>query len=276
MYELKRDDVLDDYRRFLKVERGLNETTIEQHTTMLRVFLDRYEQIRPPQELAKEFQEHLMDEGYSNSHVNNTMKAIDYYYEFHGEQFDFNRLNRRKKLPETLSENQVKRILYACDTYRDFAIMKTLTSSGVRASELCDLDVVDADLDNRTLLIRQGKFDKDGYAKISDTCAEAISQYLERRDDDADPLFLSRTGDRLTRNGLLQLVKRRARSAGIEQNVTVHMFRHYFATKMIENGADISIVKELLRHDDITSTMKYLHISGEALSEQYDRYVDDV
>lgn len=170
----------------------------------------------------------------------------------------------------------MKRILYACDSYRDFAIVKTLASSGVRALELCDLDVVDADLDERTLHIRAGKFDKDGIAKISDSCAEALGQYLARRDDDSKQLFLSRSGNRLTRNGLLQLVKRRARAAGIEQNVTVHLFRHYFATKMIENGADVSIVKELLRHDDITLTMKYLHISGETLGEQYDRYVDDI
>jgi integrase/recombinase XerD len=146
----------------------------------------------------------------------------------------------------------------------------------VRASELCYLDVDDADSDDRTLHIREGKFKKEGIARISQSCADAINDYLRRREIESEPLFLSRSDSRLTRSGLLQLVKRRAREAGIDQTVNVHMFRHYFATSMIENGADVSVVKDLMRHEDIASTMKYLHLSGDALAEQYDRYVDDI
>lgn len=276
MYETKRDDVLEDFRRYLKIEQGLSEKTINEHETMVAVFLDRQQTVHPDQRAAKKFQEELMDEDYSHSHINNTMKAIEYYFEFLNEDFDFTRLERPKQLPEVLSQSQVRQILYACDTYRDYAIVKTLASSGVRASELCNLDVADVDLEDRTLHIQQGKFDKEGIAQISESCSEAIEEYLQRREIQADPLFLSRSGNRLTRSGLLQLIKRRAREAGIDQTVNVHMFRHYFATSMIENGADVSVVKDLMRHEDIASTMKYLHLSGDALAEQYDRYVDDI
>lgn len=276
MYETKRDDILEDFRRYLKIEEGLSEKTIDEHETMVAVYLDEQQTVHPDQQTAKQFQEDLMDDDYSHSHINNTMKAIEYYYEFLDKEFGWTRLERPKQLPEVLSQNQVRQILYACDTYRDYAIIKTLASSGVRASELCDLDVNDIDLDDRTLHIQQGKFDKEGIAQISESCTEAIEKYLKRRESQSEPLFLSRSDNRLTRSGLLQLVKRRAREAGIEQTVNVHMFRHYFATSMIENGADVSVVKDLMRHEDIASTMKYLHLSGEALAEQYDRYVDDI
>ena len=276
MYEFQRNNVLDGFQRHLKLEHGLSKKTIDQHATMAGVFLDRVEEIHPDQSQAKAFQEDLMDADYSTSHINNTMKALEYYYEFHGDEFEFTRLNRPKRRPETLSDQQVRRILYACDTYRDYAIVKTLVSSGLRASEVCDMDVVDVDLDERRLIVRAGKFDKDGVARISQSCAEAVAAYLKRRECEADPLFLSRTDERLTRSGLLSIVKRRARDAGIGQAVTVHQFRHYFATSMIENGADISVVKELLRHEDIASTMTYLHMSDAALTEQYDRYVSDI
>lgn len=84
---------------------------------------------------------------------------------------------------------------------------------------------------------------------------------------ESSSLFLSRSGNRLTWNGLLQLVQRRVRDAGIDQRVTVHMFRHYFATSMIKNRADISVVKALMRHEDIAATVKCLHLSSEALDE---------
>lgn len=276
MYEIKRDDVLDDFRRYLKVDQGLNAKTVDQHQIMATVFLDYCEDILPEQERAKDFQEDLIDREYSSSHINNSMKAVEYYYGFHDLDFEYKRLKRPKKLPEVLSSSQVRRIMYACETYRDYAIIKTLTSSGIRSSELCALDVTDVGLDDRTLSIKEGKFDKDGIARISKSCAEAIDTYLNHRDNIADPLFLSRSGERLTRSGLLQVVQRRARDANIAQQVTVHMFRHYFATSMIESGADISVVKEFMRHEDITATMKYLHLSNEALTEQYDRYIGDI
>ncbi|POG53816.1 tyrosine-type recombinase/integrase [Haloferax marisrubri] len=276
MYETKRDDVLTDFARYLKIDQGLGEKTVNQHKMMAAVFLDAYQDIRPSPDEAKEFQERMMDDGYSPSHINNTMKAVTYYFGFHGEEVEFTRLKRPKKLPETISKSQVRRMLYTCNTYRDYAILKTLASSGVRATELCDLNVTDADLDERVLRIQEGKFGKGGVARISQSCADSIESYLSHRAVEHDPLFLSRTNQRLTRSGLLQLVRRRARDANIEQRVTVHMFRHYFATSMIENGADISVVKELMRHEDITATMKYLHLSGKALDEQYDRYAEDL
>lgn len=171
---------------------------------MAAVFLDRCQDVLPEQSEVKNFQEYLMDEGYSNSHVNNTMNAVEYYYSFHNQEFDFKRLNRPKQLPEILSASQVRRIIYACDTYRDYAIIKTLASSGVRASELCNLDVTDVDFEKRKLRIRDGKFSKDGIARISESCADAIEEYLQRRDAEHESLFLSRTENRLTRSGLLQ------------------------------------------------------------------------
>lgn len=272
MYEMKREDVLRDFRRFLKVRMGLDEKTVEDHAYMAGKFLDRFEEVIPDKEKARRLKEEMMDQEYSSSHINNTMKAIQYYYQMHDIDFSFKRLKRPKQLPEVLTENEVKRIQYACNTYRDYAIVKTLASSGVRASELCNLDVSDANLDERKLRITQGKGRKDGVSMISETCAEAIREYLRRRDDNKKPLFLSMTGERLTRSGLLQLVKRLGKRANLDRNITVHMFRHYFGTQLISNGADLSIVKELMRHEDVGTTMKYVHLASDTIQEHYDQY----
>ncbi|SFF87546.1 integrase/recombinase XerD [Halopelagius inordinatus] len=278
MYELKRDDVLDDYRRFLKVERGLSEKTIHQHATMLQVFLDRYEQIRPAQELAKEFQEHLMDEGYSNSHINNTMKAIEYYFDSLGRTDELpaserRSLPRKRTEPNPLSEDEVREILGAAKTYRDTAILRVLVSSGIRKSELANLDISDVDLERRRLTIREGKGNKDRTAIVSSKCADAIETYLLRREDvESDALFLSRYGNRLTPNGVYQLVKRTVASTDIERNVKVHTFRATFAQRLKENGADIYRIKELLGHDDIRSTMIYLRMEPDELGREHDKY----
>lgn len=274
MYELKRKDVLEDFGRFLRVREDLHEKTAQEHKYMAGKFLDYCHEVLPEKGMARDFKEKMMNEDYSKSHINNAMKAIQYYYKFHEEEFDFKRLKRPKKLPETLTENEVKRVLYACDSYRDFAIIKTLVTSGVRASELCNLNVQDVNLDDRKVRIRKGKGQKDGITMISEDCAEAISEYLDRRDDNKDPLFLSKYGERLTRSGLLQLVKRRARDANIEKDVNVHMFRHFFGTMLISNGADVSVVKELMRHEDIKTTSKYVHLSDRTIKRHYDRYME--
>lgn len=275
---MRKDNAIEDFQRYLRVKQGLSPKTIDKHALMVEKYLEYCEDIIPDKEKALDFKEKMMDEDYSESHINNTMKAIEYYYNFHDQDFDFKRLNRPRKRPRVLKESEVKKILYACDTYRDYAIIKTLASSGIRASELCNLNVSDVDFKDRKLLIKQGKGSKDGISRFSEKAGEAIQQYLKHRNDDQPPLFLSHRGKRLTRKGLLQLVKRLAKRSGIDQHneVNVHSFRHYFGTKMIENGADVSVVKELLRHDNIKSTMRYLHLSNEAIGEQYDRYIEDI
>lgn len=167
MYELNKKDVLEDFRRFLRVEKGLSPKTVSEHTYMAEKYIDFCEKIIPDIDKAKDLKEEMMNEDYSESHINNTMKAIKYYYKMHDVEFDFNRLNRPKKLPEPLTEKEVKRMLYACKNYRDYAIIKTLASSGIRASELCNLDIKDIDLEKRKLKVVQGKGSKDGIVVFS-------------------------------------------------------------------------------------------------------------
>ncbi len=278
MFDLRRDDALDDFQRHLKIKQVLSQKTIDKHVLAVKNYLDYCEEILPDTDKALDYKEKMMDEDYSNSHINNNLKAIEYYYEFQDIEFEWNSLDRPKKRPRVLKESEVKKMLYSCESYRNYAIIKLLAASGIRASELCNLDVTDLDFEERTIFIEQGKGAKDGIARFNEKAGEAIQKYLDHREDDKKPLFLSRTGERLTRRGLLQLVKRVAKQADIEnpEEINVHSFRHYFGTKMIENGADVSVLKELMRHDSIASTMRYLHLSGKALNEHYDRYMDNI
>ena len=219
-----------------------------------------------------------MDEGYSNSHVNNTMKAIEYYFDSLGRTDELpaserRSLPRKRTEPNPLSEDEVREIIGAAKTYRDTAILRVLVSSGIRKSELANLDISDVDLERRRLTIREGKGNKDRTAIVSSKCADAIETYLLRREDvESDALFLSRYGNRLTPNGVYQLVKRTVARTDIERNVKVHTFRATFAQRLKENGADIYRIKELLGHDDIRSTMVYLRMEPDELGREHDKY----
>lgn len=264
---------LEEFKRYLVLEHSLSEKTATSHTYQVGKFLDDTGVRNPQREDVLEYKEKMMKDGYSNSHINNTMKALEYYFNFLGKTLNISKLKRQKKLPNPLSEEEIKTLLKNTKTKRDEAIFHTLLSTGLRASELCNLNRRDVDLEERIVKVRSGKGGKDGYAIMSEECAKAIQKYLAtKQETETNALFLNMYGERLTRSGLLQLVKRTAERANLDRNVNVHTFRHTFGTRMISNGADISVVKELMRHNDIRTTMLYVTLSQKTLKEQYDKH----
>jgi len=146
----------------------------------------------------------------------------------------------KKDMP-VYSDDDIARILAVCDNPRDRAVILFLMDSGLRASELCALDVGDVDLRDGAVEVKQGKGQKDRTAYISARTAKQLTRYLAPRGDVGpdDPLFLSEnTGDRLTRSGLGQLMKRLGERSGVTP-CTVHMFRRYFAVKSLESGISV-------------------------------------
>ena len=269
---------LEGFSSYLRVRQSLSKKTVDQHRCMVRAFLMEVELLEPEPSDAWAHKEGMMDQGYSNSHINNTMKAVEYYFDYldRGDELatsERRNLPRKRTEPNPLTADEVREILGAAKTYRDTAIFRVLVSSGIRKSELANLDIEDVDLERRRLTIREGKGNKDRTAIISSECADAISAYLLRREDvETDALFLSRYGNRLTANGVYQLVKRTVARTDIEPNVKVHTFRATFAHRLKENGADIYRIKELLGHDDIRSTMVYLRMVPDELGREHDKY----
>ena len=174
-----------------------------------------------------------------------------------------------KYLPEVLSVEEVTAILESVDLgtpggKRDRAILEVLYGCGLRVSEAALLRISHVHLDEGFVDV-VGKGDKQRLVPLGEMAADALRAYLEVRPEPAgrafdDVLFLSRAGKPLSRVSLFKLVKRQAMAAGIQKEISPHTFRHSFATHLIENGADLRIVQEMLGHASILTTEIYTHI----------------
>ncbi len=192
-----------------------------------------------------------------------------------------------KYMPVFLSVDEVFTLLEipnADDTFaaRDRAIMELLYSTGMRVSELASLDL--PALDFTTGMVRvTGKGNKQRLAPMGNPAMESINAYLGQRDNlqqdrlrrgldlDGDALFLNTRGSRLTTRSIERLVKMYAQRAGIASRVTPHALRHSFATHLLEMGADLRTVQELLGHASLSTTQKYTHLNLDHLNKVYDQ-----
>jgi site-specific recombinase XerD len=190
----------------------------------------------------------------------------------------------RVKRPQIgfLDTDEIERLFAAVDTsnpvgLRDRAILELLFSSGLRVSELVNLNRDHINLDRGEFMVR-GKGQKDRPVFISPEAAEAIGLYLKSRNDESDPLFIHYAGSkeegytRLTARSVQRLVKRYAGLAGITKVVTPHTLRHSFATDLLINGADVRSVQGLLGHSNISTTQIYTHITDPQLRKVHEQF----
>lgn len=188
----------------------------------------------------------------------------------------------QRNLPEVLTLEEVERLIAVCDPslprgLRDRAMLELLYSSGLRVSELVLLEFSHLDLSNRMVRL-WGKGFKERVVPFGEKAQDALIAYLERgrpvllKRSQSNYIFVSDASGRpLTRQNVWTLIKRYARRAGIQKNITPHTFRHTFATHLLENGADLRIVQEFLGHSDITTTQIYTHVNRKVLREVYER-----
>jgi integrase/recombinase XerD len=188
--------------------------------------------------------------------------------------FDTPRLVR--SLPRVLSTDEVERLMAAVDTskpqgLRDAAILELFYSCGLRVSELAKVPLRDVSLEESSARVR-GKGSKVRLVPLGHQAIARMQAWLAVRNAGRvrdDTLFLGRTGKRMSRAAVWQVVKRHARAANLRQNLTPHMLRHSFATHLLDNGADLRAVQEMLGHADIATTQIYTHVSTERLSRAH-------
>jgi integrase/recombinase XerC len=185
---------------------------------------------------------------------------------------------QRRKLPETLSVDQLDRLLSfpakTPEDLRDRALMELLYSSGLRLAEVCSIDLGDIDLSDRSLRVT-GKGAKTRVLPVGGKAVDALQAWLKARvqmaNTDEQALFVGKRGARISPSAVQALVKRRAVQQGIPQNIYPHLFRHSFATHMLEASQDLRAVQELLGHADISTTQIYTHLDFAHLAEVYDK-----
>ena len=180
-------------------------------------------------------------------------------------------------LPETLQADAVNELLQSIDPAelplgaRDRALLEMRYGSGLRVSELVNLRPEHVDWEEGFLRVT-GKGSKTRYVPLGGVAAKALRSYLEharpkllRNGRRADVLFLSIRGERLTRDRIRQIIKERARAAGLSENVYPHILRHSFATHLLENGADLRVIQDMLGHASLSTTQVYTHVDSKRL-----------
>ncbi|HEX2234526.1 MAG TPA: site-specific tyrosine recombinase XerD [Thermoleophilaceae bacterium] len=188
---------------------------------------------------------------------------------------------RGRKLPQVLTRGEVELLLAQPKgtepaALRDRALLELMYACGLRASEAIGLEVGDLDLEDKVLRAR-GKGSKERIVPIGGTAAGAVRIYLERGrpalvKGAAEPhLFVNFRGGPLTRQGLYKIVRRHARTAGLEDRLSPHTLRHTFATHLLAGGCDLRSVQEMLGHADVATTQLYTHLSSQRLKDVYFR-----
>jgi integrase/recombinase XerC len=183
-----------------------------------------------------------------------------------------------RRLPATLDPEQMEQLLTvpgdSRNALRDKAIMELLYSSGLRLAELVNLDLGDIDLNDATVRVT-GKGNKQRIIPVGRYAREAISAWLKVRVQESDleerAVFVGPRGSRISRRAVQAMVRRRAVEAGLPQRVYPHLFRHTFATHMLESSSDLRAVQEMLGHADISTTQVYTHLDFQHLAQIYDK-----
>ena len=185
-----------------------------------------------------------------------------------------------KKLPQFLTAQEMDALLKIPDVkkpggIRDLALLECLYATGMRVSEITEIPVGHVYLDNKFIKCR-GKGDKERLVPLGSVAVTACQEYMTRvrskMKAKTEHFFLGRNGTGLTRQYIWQMIKKYARLAGITKTITPHTFRHSFATHLLERGADLRVVQELLGHSDISTTQIYTHVSGNRLKSVHAKF----
>jgi len=190
-----------------------------------------------------------------------------------------------RKLPEFLMHEELQALFLTCDNspmgQRDRLMMEMMYACGLRVSELVALTEDVISLKERSILVF-GKGKKERYVFFYPDLQKMLSEYLRqtlpflRKDKKHPYLFVNRFGNPITERGVQHVVAKRGREAGIQKHVHPHMFRHSFATHLLDNGANLRVVQSLLGHESLSTTQIYTHISKDRIQKVYDRTINHI
>ncbi|MGI6552168.1 MAG: tyrosine recombinase XerC [Clostridia bacterium] len=285
---------LDKFLRYLAAERNYSVHTIQAYSRDLQEFFAYLEQAG----FAKSFQElsprdvraflaYLHRKNLARSTGARKLASLRSFYKYLLKmgQIEYNIMSlvntpkRQKRLPRFLYYQDLEKFFAAVDTdsvlgVRNRAILETLYASGMRVSELVSLDLGDLDWDLGSARVA-GKGRKERIVPLGSHCLYWLNKYLREsrgalaKNTDSDALFLNRYGRRLSERGVRRVVHQCVEQAALSFQVSPHWLRHSFATHMLERGADLRAVQELLGHASLSTTQVYTHVTGSRLKDVY-------
>jgi integrase/recombinase XerC len=289
------EDYIDQFLTYLEVERNYSRNTVANYRIDLldfRKFLVKLNDSQPSigeiDHLAiRSYLADLQERQLSRSTVLRKLSTLRSFFRYLSRRgyLDTDPTSAlatpkvRRKLPEFLELSEVEALLSAPDTktivgLRDQAILELLYSTGMRVGELLALNL--PDLDRQSALVKvRGKGKKERLLPVGRAAMSALENYLARRYElssrPSQAIFLSQRGNRPDAKSIRRRIEKYARDAGIKKNITPHTLRHTFATHMLNAGADLRSVQELLGHASLSTTQIYTHVTADRLKQVYEK-----
>lgn len=286
---------VDEYITFLKIEKGLSPASLSSYKQDLKhysSYLDDQDIISLEKvdiDILISFIKYLTEKGLSAKTISRTQSTLRNFHQFLLNQ-DVTKFNPaikltavrgEKKLPEYLTIEEMETLLATPDDtpagMRDSTMMEVLYASGIRVSELISIKRPDVNTEMGFIRV-SGKGSKERIVPVTDFVARQLDDYIGNirpkllKAEDTEDLFITNRGRGFTRQGLWKTIKKYEVLSGISKNITPHTFRHSFATHLIENGADLRAVQEMLGHSDISTTQIYTQISASKIREMYKQF----
>ena len=282
------DENIKFYLEYLKYERRLSENTVESYGENLKMLITT---------LKKDILSLNIDDirKFLND-VEATSKTKAHYLSVFNSFYNYMIFNERlvnnpcsgirtpkieKKLPNYLMEEEIDKLLNINlrkpIDYRNKAMLETLYATGTRISELINLTLNQVDFDECVIRVL-GKGKKDRIIPLGNTALNYLKLYINEyrtfilKTKISDYVFVNKNGDRISRQGFFKILKKLVKEAGIEKEVSPHTLRHSFATYLLNNGADLRVIQELLGHENLVTTEIYSHLSNKKIEEDYQHH----
>jgi tyrosine recombinase XerC len=282
------DKYLEKFLRYLEIEKNYSQYTIDNYTLDLEGF-EKFLGETPLEKVdylvLRKYLAALKEKNLSSRSVGRHLSTLRTFFKFlvresylkNNPISSISSPKQDKHLPQFLTEEEVTKLIDAVKLegksgYRDKAIMETFYSTGIRVSELAGLNIDDVDHIGGVAQVL-GKGRKERIVPIGEHALKAIRSYLDKREKakDAQALFLNKNGRRITTRGIRGIVDKYIRLASLKHGVSCHTLRHSFATHLLNHGADLRSVQELLGHVNLSSTQIYTHLTTERLKSVYDK-----
>ncbi len=291
MIEIYNKEYVDDFKNYLTIDKNYSNNTVESYIRDLRFFLE-YTNLKVDQISKKDIDNYILHifKTYNESSINRIVASIKSFYKYLSTykgmvnvSEDVESIKRKKTLPNYLTIKEVDQLLdiklEKPFDYRNKAMLELLYASGMRASELINLDVDNVDIVNMVVRVF-GKGSKERIIPLSKISINYLDQYINiyreqlfvKNQKPTNALFLNNHGNRISRVGLYKMIGEIAIKQGIKKEITPHVLRHSFATHMIECGADIRSVQELLGHENVVTTEIYTHLANNFIKDSYNEY----
>lgn len=284
------DDYLRDFENYLNIDLNYSKNTVESYLNDLKKYTKYYNNKNILKLSTRDIEKYINTLEYlapsTVSHNISSLKAF-YTYEMRINNININPSDAIKPpklgthLPVYLTEDEIDMLLdiEVNDAFssRNKAILELMYATGLRISEVISLEFKNIDFEDCIVRV-MGKGNKERIVPINSIAINALKDYIDNyrpqliKKNINNYLFLNNHGNVMTRQGIFKMIKKEAEKKGIAKNIGPHTLRHTFATHLLENGADLRIIQELLGHSDISTTQIYTHLSNESLHKDYIEY----